>query len=60
MVTYLVLCAGGAGISRGDDDEAVQEVRGDHVGHEGRVCLLEHDRYDIVADVSLSLQLWRW
>lgn len=35
----------------------VQEVGLDHVGHEGRVLLLEHDGDDVVAYVSLPLQL---
>ena len=36
---------------------AVQEVGGDDVGHEGRVLFLEHNGHDVVADVSLLLQL---
>lgn len=35
----------------------VQEVGLDHVGHKGRVLLLEHDGDDVVAYVSLPLQL---
>lgn len=35
----------------------MQEVGLDHVGDEGRVLLLEHDGHDVVAYVSLPLQL---
>lgn len=35
----------------------VQEVGLDHVGHKGSVRLLEHDGDDVVAYVSLPLQL---
>lgn len=35
----------------------VKEVGLDHVGHEGSVGLLEHDGDDVVAYVSLPLQL---
>lgn len=35
----------------------VQEVGLDHVGHKGSVLLLEHDGDDVVAYVSLPLQL---
>ena len=35
----------------------VQEVRGRHVGAEGRVALLEHHRDYVVPDVALPLQL---
>ncbi len=35
----------------------MQEVGLDHVWHKGRVLLLEHDGYNVVAYVPLPLQL---
>lgn len=35
----------------------VQEVGRDHVGHKGRVLVLEDHRHDVVPDVPLPLQL---
>lgn len=40
-----------------DDDVGMQEVAGDHVRAKGCRFLLKYDRNDIVADVSLALQL---
>ena len=40
-----------------DQDVGVQEVGGDDVRAEGRVSLLEHHSHDVVAYVSLALQL---
>lgn len=50
---------GRAGINGLDDDEGVQKVAGYHVGTEGRRLLLEDDGDDVVADVTLALQLLR-
>lgn len=39
------------------DDKSVQKVRGDHIGRERRVILLEDHRHDVIADVPLALEL---
>lgn len=41
------------------DDEGVQEMGRYHIGRERRVFLLENNRYDVVPDVPLPLQLLR-
>src|SRR5262249_31149305 len=48
-----------SGVDRLDDDEGVKEIAGDHIGHEGRILILEHNGHDIVADVPFSLNLKR-
>ena len=40
-----------------DNEKDVEEVRFDHAGMEGSVLFLEDNRHDIVANVSLSLDL---
>ena len=57
MAVYLVGGMVSVGVDGLYDHVAVQEVGGDDVGHEGRVLFLEHNGHDVVADVSLLLQL---
>ena len=53
-----VRCVVGVGVVHAHDDEDVLEVRADGFGRERqRVGLLEHDRHDVVADVTLAQQL---
>lgn len=46
-----------AGVDHLHHDVGVEEVGGDHVRHEGSILFLEYDSHDVVAYVSLSLQL---
>ena len=55
--SYLVLGVCRARIDGLHDDVGVQEVGSDHIGNEGRVVLLEDQRHDVVANVTLALQL---
>lgn len=54
----LVEGALGAALLQLHHHEGVQEIGGDHVGHEGGVLVLEDDGHDVVADVALPLKLW--
>lgn len=54
---YLVEGALGAPLLQLHHHKGVKEVGGDHVGDERRVLVLEDDGHDVVADVTLPLQL---
>ena len=54
---YLVQHVVRAGVVHLHNHVGVQEVGGDHVGHEGCALVLEHHGDDVVPDVPLPLQL---
>lgn len=55
---YLVEGALSAPLLQLHHHEGVEEVGGDHVGDKRCVLVLEDDGHDVVADVTLPLQLW--